>query len=90
MKATRHEAKKVGLEINVQKAEQMRLNQSSNLSPTDPLAIKGQPINIVDDFKYLGSYVMLKFGLDSHGQHLPNSVNIKVTEGQTQLQDPFI
>ena len=35
----------------------MRLNQSSNLSPTDPLTIKGQPINIVEDFKYLGSYV---------------------------------
>ena len=32
-----HEANKVGLEINVQKTEQMRLNQSSNLSPTDPL-----------------------------------------------------
>ena len=52
-----HEAKKVGLEINVQKTEQMRLNQSANLSPTDPLTIKGQPINIVEDFKYLGSYV---------------------------------
>ena len=35
----------------------MRLNQSSNLSPADPLTIKGQPINIVEDFKYLGSYV---------------------------------
>ena len=35
----------------------MWLNQSSNLSPTDPLVIKGLPINIVDYFKYLGSYV---------------------------------
>ena len=35
----------------------MRLNQSTNLSPTDPLAIKGQPINKVEDFKYLGFYV---------------------------------
>ena len=52
-----HEAKKVGLKINFQKTQQMRLNQSSNLSTTDPLAIKGQPINIVNDFKYLGSYV---------------------------------
>ena len=26
------------------------------LSPNDPLVIKGQQINIVDDFKYLGSY----------------------------------
>ena len=51
------EAGKVGLEINVQKTEQMRLNQSSILSQNDPLVIKGQQINIVDDFKYLGSYV---------------------------------
>ena len=43
--------------MNVQKTERMRLNQSYNLSLTDPLAIKGQPINIVDDLKYLGSYV---------------------------------
>ena len=35
----------------------MRLIQSYNLSLTDPLTIKGQPINIVEDFKYLGSYV---------------------------------
>ena len=35
----------------------MRPNQSSNLSPTDQLAIKGQQINIVVYFKYLGSYV---------------------------------
>ena len=35
----------------------MRLNQSSILSPNDPLVIKGQRIKIVDDFKYLGSYV---------------------------------
>ena len=35
----------------------MHLNQSSNLSLTDPLTIKGQPINIVEDFKNLGSYV---------------------------------
>ena len=35
----------------------MSLNQSFNLSSTDPLAIKGQPINIVEDFKYLGSYI---------------------------------
>ena len=35
----------------------MRLKQSSNLSPTDPFVINGQLINIVDDFKYIGSYV---------------------------------
>ena len=59
----------------MQKTEQMRLNQSSNLSPTDPLAIKGQPINIVEDFK---------------NQVSQTQTNIKVTEGQNQLQDPFI
>ena len=32
----------------------MRLNQSSNLLPIDPLDKKGQSINIVDDLKYLG------------------------------------
>ena len=35
----------------------MRLNQSSNLSPSDPLAIKSQPINIAENFKYIGCYV---------------------------------
>ena len=52
LKKLEHEAKKVGHEINVQKTEQMRLNQPSNLSPTDPLTIKGQLINTVEDFKY--------------------------------------
>ena len=33
------------------------LKVSSNLLPTDPLTIKGQPINIVEDLKYLGSFV---------------------------------
>ena len=45
------------------------------LSRTDPLAIKGQPINIVKDFK---------------NQVSQTQVNIKVTEGQNQLKDPFI
>ena len=35
----------------------MRLNQSLILSPNDPLVIEIKPINIVDDFKYPGSYV---------------------------------
>ena len=51
------EAGKVGLEINVQKTEQMRLNKPANLSTVDHLVINDQPFNIVDDFKYLGSYV---------------------------------
>ena len=31
--------------------------QSPILSTNEPLIIKGQQINIIDDFKYLGSYV---------------------------------
>ena len=59
----------------------MRLNQSSILSPNDALVIKGQHINKVDDFKYLGSYVVsterdVKFRLDLHGQHLPKVKSI--------------
>ena len=44
------EAGKVGLEINVQKTEQMRLNKPANLRTVDHLVINDQPINIVDDF----------------------------------------
>ena len=47
----------LGLETNVQKIKQMRLNKSANLSTVDHLVINDQPINIVDDFKYFGSYV---------------------------------
>ena len=56
---------KIILEINVQKTEQIRLNQSSNLSPADPLAIKGQPINIVEtsDLTLDRQSVMLKFAI---------------------------
>ena len=47
---------------NAQKTEQMRLNQSPILSTNDPLfkeilTLEGQKRNIVDDFKYLESYV---------------------------------
>ena len=35
----------------------MQLNKPANLSTFDHLVINDQPINIVDDFKYLGSYV---------------------------------
>ncbi len=49
-------ASSVGLEINTEKTEQMRLSQPADNTPT-PLHIDGQPIKIVDDFKYLGSYV---------------------------------
>ena len=73
----------------------MRLNQSTNLWPTDPLAIKGQPINIVDDFKYLGSYVGsterdVKVRIGLAWTAFDKLKSIKVNEDQTQLQDPFI
>ena len=35
----------------------MRLNQSANVSTVSLLVINGQPFNIVDYLKYLGSYV---------------------------------
>ena len=46
---------RVGLEINIQKANKMRLNKPAKLSTVDYLVINDQPINIVDDFQYLGS-----------------------------------
>ena len=51
------ETGKVGLEISVQKTDQMRLNKPANLSSVDHLVKNDQFINIVDDFKYIGSYV---------------------------------
>ena len=50
-------ARTTGLEINVKKTEQMRLNQPSDSPPAPKLVIDGEEIAIVDDFKYLGSYV---------------------------------
>jgi hypothetical protein len=58
-------ASMVGLEINIKKTEQMRLNlptwyspmPSSIYNPPPPLLIDGQPIAIVNEFKYLGSYM---------------------------------
>jgi hypothetical protein len=52
-----HHASTVGLEINDQKTEQMRQNIPDSCEPPPPLHIDGQPIKIVDEFKYLGSYV---------------------------------
>ena len=51
------EASAVGLEINVKKTEQLRLNQSTTAAQDPPLKIDGQPISIVNEFKYLGSYM---------------------------------
>ena len=50
-------ARTTGLEINVKKTEQMRLNQPSDSPPAPKLVIDGEEKAIVDDFKYLGSYV---------------------------------
>ena len=44
----------------------MRLNKQTNLSTADHLVINDQPINIVDDFIYLGSYV----GSTEHDVHV--------------------
>ena len=77
-------ARKAFLQINVQKNEQMSLNQSSILSPNDPLVIKGQQTSNISAPTLDRPNTMLKFGLDLHGQHLPNkNVDIKITEGQT-------
>ena len=46
----------VGLRLNIKKTEQMQLNRPTN-SNTTKLAIDGKDIAVVDDFKYLGSYV---------------------------------
>ena len=53
----RHHASTVGLEINDQKTEQMRQNIPDTDTSPPQLCIDGQPIKIVDEFKYLGSYV---------------------------------
>ena len=57
LRSLKTEAGKVGLEINVQNNEKMLLDKPANLSTVDHIVINDQPINIVDDFKYLGSYV---------------------------------
>jgi hypothetical protein len=49
-------ASKVGLEINKDKTEQMRLNLPANSNIPAP-TINGEPIAVVNDFKYLGSYM---------------------------------
>ena len=53
----KHHASTVGLEINIPKTEQMRLNLPDTSPSPPPLHIDGQPIRIVDEFNYLGSYM---------------------------------
>ena len=50
----RDNARKAGLEININKTEQMCLNITDQLQN---LTLDGEEIKIVEDFKYLGSYV---------------------------------
>ena len=54
----KHNTSHVGLEINIDKIVQMRLNVNDKIS-NDNLVVIGQPITIVDDFKYLGFYIDL-------------------------------
>jgi exonuclease III len=54
--ALRTQAASVGLEINIKKTEQMRLNLQTDCTPP-PLLIDNQPIEVVEEFKYLGSYM---------------------------------
>jgi len=51
------QASLTGLKINAQKTVQMRLNLDPNKSPPEKLQLNGEPIEIVDEFKYLGSYM---------------------------------
>ena len=70
----------------------MRLNKPANLSTVDNLVINDQPINIVDDFEYLGSY-----GTGYTGSHWPcmgcicqTQVNTKIPETNAESQNsPF-
>ena len=70
----------------------MRLNQSSILLLNEPLLIKDQHMNIIDHFKYLGSYIgstkcdfLFRIGLAWAA--IAKVKSIKITEGQTKLQD---
>ena len=47
---------KVGLEINIKKTVQKRINQPNN-AKLSPLLLNNEEIEVVDDFKYLGSYI---------------------------------
>ena len=49
-------SRQVGLEINIGKTVQIRLNMNDQIC-NDNLVVNGQPIAIVDNFKYLGSYI---------------------------------
>ena len=48
-------AEKIGLKINTNKTEYMSINQDINTRKIKSL--KDQNIKVVEDFKYLGSYI---------------------------------
>ena len=50
-------ANAVGLVINTAKTKQMLLNHSPKEPLPPPLTVNGQPIEVVKEFKYLGSYM---------------------------------
>ena len=58
---------------------------------------KGHQINIIDDFKYLGSYsrsaehdVKVRIGLARAAFAIASQVDIRINEGQNKLEDPSI
>lgn len=55
--ALKIQARQVGLEININKTGQMRLNIQKDATPAPALKIDDQEVAIVNDFKYLGAYV---------------------------------
>jgi len=53
----RRESSEVGLEFNNFKIDCMILNRTTNSQPLSPPLLDGKPIEVVEDFKYLGSYI---------------------------------
>ena len=66
-------AEKIGLKININKTEYMSINQDKNTLKIKNL--KDENIKLVEDFKYLGSYI----GSTEHG------VNIRIAKARAAL-----
>ena len=56
LNALKRNTSQVGLEINIDKTVQMRLNVNDQIA-NDSLVVNEHPIAIVDNFKYLGFYM---------------------------------